>query len=55
MSQAETASLPDSLRRFFWDTDFGQLRVSEHQRYIIGRLLEYGDDQAITDEQGARQ
>jgi hypothetical protein len=40
-------SLPDFLRSFFWDTDFGQLRVSQHERYIIERLLEYGDDRAI--------
>jgi hypothetical protein len=47
VSREETAPLPDFLRRFFWDTDFGQLRVSQHRRYVIERLLEYGDDQAI--------
>ncbi|MGD2178656.1 MAG: hypothetical protein PVG71_12635 [Anaerolineae bacterium] len=47
MSREESAPLPDFLHRFFWDTDFGQLRASQHQRYVIERLLEYGDDRAI--------
>lgn len=47
MNRGEKAPLPDFLRRFFWDTDFGQLRVSEHRLYVIERILEVGDDQAI--------
>ena len=35
--------LPDSLRHLFWDTDFDRLRVPGHERYIIERVLEYGD------------
>ncbi len=44
---SEQCPLPDFLRPIFWDTDFGQLRVPGHESYIIERVLEYGDDQAI--------
>jgi len=39
--------LPEFLRPLFWDTDFDRLRVPGHERYIIERVLEYGDDPAI--------
>jgi len=39
--------LPEFLRFLFWDTDFDYLRVPGHERYIIERVLEYGDDSAI--------
>jgi hypothetical protein len=40
-------SLPEHLRSLFWDVDFDQLRVEGHERYVIERVLEYGDDEAI--------
>jgi len=39
--------LPEFLRPLFWDTDFDRLRVPGHERYIIERVLEYGDDAAV--------
>lgn len=44
---ATSERLPHFLRPIFWDTDFDRLEVSGHERYIIERVLEYGDDQAI--------
>ena len=38
---------PTFLRPLFWEIDFDRLRVPGHERYIIERVLEYGDDQAI--------
>ena len=43
----QSAPLPEFLRPLFWEVDFDQLRVRGHERYIIERVLEYGDDQAI--------
>ncbi len=43
MSQKTDAPLPECLRFLFWDTDFDRLRVPGHERYIIERVLEYGD------------
>ena len=35
--------LPPSARKYFWDVDFDKLDVSQHPRFVIERLLEYGD------------
>ncbi|HIE38203.1 MAG TPA: hypothetical protein EYH30_01215 [Anaerolineales bacterium] len=35
--------LPKFLRPLFWDTNFDRLRIPGHERYIIERVLEYGD------------
>lgn len=35
--------LPEFLRPLFWDTNFDRLRIPGHERYIIERVLEYGD------------
>jgi len=39
--------LPEFLRPLFWDVDFDRLRVPGHERYIIERILELGDDAAV--------
>lgn len=39
--------LPDSLRPFFWDTDFSRFFPDEHAFFIISRLLEHGDESAV--------
>jgi len=43
----DEAFLPEFLRPLFWEVDFERLSVSEHRQYVIERVLEYGDDQAI--------
>jgi len=35
--------LPECAYRYFWDIDPAKLDVSEYPRYVIERLLEYGD------------
>lgn len=37
---------PQAVRKYFWDTDTSRLDAKKHQRYIIGRILEYGDLEA---------
>lgn len=44
---SEREPLPDFLRPLFWDTDLNQLRVEGHERYIIERVLAYGDTPAV--------
>ncbi|MFQ5979279.1 MAG: hypothetical protein ACE5OZ_14220 [Candidatus Heimdallarchaeota archaeon] len=39
--------IPFFLKPLFWDTLIENIRLAFHQRYIIERILEYGDDQAI--------
>ena len=35
--------LPDSAKRYFWDVNFDKLDTSKRSRFVIERLLEYGD------------
>jgi len=46
-SPDDEAPLPEFLRPLFWDVDFDRLRVRGHERYIVERVLEYGDDRTI--------
>ena len=39
--------LPKSLKPFFWDSDFSRLGDHEYSYFIIGRLLECGDESAV--------
>ena len=39
--------LPDYLCPYFWDVDFSCLGVAESSYFIIGRLMERGDEEAI--------
>lgn len=39
--------LPLFLHRYFWDTDAKKLDAKKNAPYIIERILEYGDEQAI--------
>jgi hypothetical protein len=40
-------SLPNFLRKYFWDTDFSKLDKEKYASFIIERILEYGDKKAI--------
>lgn len=39
----EEDRLPECAYRHFWDIDPSELDVSQYSRYVIERLLEYGD------------
>jgi hypothetical protein len=39
--------LPDFLQCLFWEVEFSDVRFNMHKRYVIERILEYGDDQSI--------
>lgn len=39
--------LPKELHRYFWDTDPMKVDLRRHRRFIIERLLEFGDEEAI--------
>ncbi len=44
---SEEGRLPEFLRPLFWEVDFDRLRIPGHERYIIERILELGDDAAV--------
>jgi hypothetical protein len=39
--------IPDFLKKYFWDIDFGKLDIRSHPHYVLSRILEYGDEDAI--------
>jgi hypothetical protein len=47
LEQKEVATVPRRFRSLFWDTDLGNIRIKEHARYIIERILELGDLDAV--------
>ena len=40
--------IPSFLHRYFWDIDPATLDPTKHRRYIIERLLELGDSEAVS-------
>jgi len=40
-------TIPPELHRFFWDIDADKLNPGEHPLYVINRLLDKGDVQAV--------
>jgi len=43
-----TSELPNSLKTLFWDCDFGSLSLTEHRNFLVRRILDRGDWDAIT-------
>lgn len=42
-----TTLIPRYLKPYFWDSDFASINARRHSKYVIERVLEYGDDRAI--------
>ncbi len=40
-------SLPDYITKYLWDTDLNSLDQTQHSAFIIERVLEFGDMDAI--------
>ena len=40
-------SLPQFLKKYFWDVDFSKLNKKTHSQFVIERILEYGDEKAV--------
>lgn len=38
---------PSFLKKYFWEIDFEKLDAEEKGRYVIARLLERGDEEAL--------
>jgi len=44
----ENRAIPLVFKKFFWDADFTKLKFPEHENYVLGRLMAYGDLASIT-------
>lgn len=40
--------LPENLKPFFWDVNFDNLRIESKREFIISRILDKGNDLAIS-------
>jgi len=45
--RAEAAAVPERLRTLFWDTALENISVKSHARYIIEKVLDFGDLDAL--------
>jgi hypothetical protein len=43
----EQRQIPPAFKKFFWDADFAQLKFPEHENYVLGKLMTYGDTEVI--------
>ena len=41
------SQLPSPLKSYFWDVNLEDLNLKRHSRFIIERILEYGDQEAV--------
>lgn len=46
-SKTETTAIPSTLANLFWDTRIENIHIKKHSRYIISRILEIGDMNAV--------
>lgn len=40
--------LPRFLKKYFWDVDFEKIDFDNHRMYVLKRILEYGDEKAVS-------
>ncbi|HWR59528.1 MAG TPA: hypothetical protein VN328_11635 [Thermodesulfovibrionales bacterium] len=43
----KTGTVPEQFRSLFWDTTLGNIHIRRNARYIIERVLEFGDMDAV--------
>ena len=41
-------NFPEQVQRFFWDVDSKSLDVDQNRHFVIERILEKGDEAAVT-------
>lgn len=47
LNSMEAVSVPEHFRSLFWDTDLKNIQIGRNARYIIERVLELGDLDAV--------
>ena len=38
---------PAFLKKYFWDIDFDKINLEDRKIYVLKRILEYGDENAV--------
>lgn len=39
--------LPGFLEKYFWDVEFGKIDLQKRRVYVLKRILDYGDQEAV--------
>ena len=39
--------IPKDFKKYFWDSEFSQLKQKKYRNFVLGRLLHYGGMDAI--------
>lgn len=47
MRDMNDATLPRFLSKLFWDVDFEHLSLTKHRNFVLRRVLDHGDPEAI--------
>lgn len=42
-----TSRLPKFLKKYFWEVDFSRIDCAQRKKYVLKRILEYGDQRAV--------
>ena len=45
--KSEVAAVPERFRSLFWDTSLNNIHIKRNARYVIDRVLESGDTEAV--------
>ena len=40
-------SLPEHLRKYFWDVESERIDLRTHQAYVLQRIVDYGNEKAV--------
>ena len=47
MEKIVAENKPEFLKKYFWDIDFDKINLETRKTYVLKRLLEYGDENAV--------
>jgi len=39
--------MPEFLKQYFWDIEFAKLDYKKHPKFVIERIMEFGDEKVI--------
>ena len=48
VSKKAINNIPSFLSKYFWDVDFEKINLKDCRIYILKRILEYGDEKAVS-------
>lgn len=40
--------LPEFLKKYFWDVEFEKIALKKRRVYVLRRILEHGDEEAVS-------